>query len=502
MHGKKIINNSIVSVLYKIIVLVLGFFTRKIFIVYIGEELLGLNSLYANLLELLNLAELGIGVAVQYQLYQPIVEKDNNKIGKILGTARSIYNYIGCIIILIGFLMSFSIQFFIKETTYPMWFVRTTFIISFLGIGLGYFYVYKRLFLIANEDIAIINIIDMIMRVSTVTISLLLIILFKNYFLYLVVNMLNGLISNILISFYFEKKYSYIRIAKKRDFEVQRILLKNLKQVVPIKLSNYVYNSTDNIVISKILGLLAVAKYTNYMTLINAIMGIEYLIGNVIMSSMGKLIHEKDKKDVYDFYMIYEYIQFLFTNFCTVSLAILCEPFIKIWLGEKFIIDGMCFLILILDFFVHSMYQPAYVLYGASGQFEKDKFVTIISAIMNIVISVFLALKIGLVGVVVGTFITDIFIWIVRSKQIVDGYFEKNMGKYTCRAIKYICITLMGYILTSGCIRFIQIENFYLDFCIRLLLCCLVVNILAFILTRKSSEFRFCKSKIKKFINN
>lgn len=102
MHGKKIISNSMISIAYKIIILLLGFVTRKIFILYIGEELLGLNSVYANLLDLLNLADLGIGVAVQYQLYEPLVKKDNLKLSQIMAAAKRIYNTIGILILIAG----------------------------------------------------------------------------------------------------------------------------------------------------------------------------------------------------------------------------------------------------------------------------------------------------------------------------------------------------------------------------------------------------------------
>lgn len=74
--------------LYRVVLLVLQFIARKVFILYLGSELLGLSSLYANLLDLLNLSELGIGVAVQFHLYTPIVNKDNEKIADILQSAK------------------------------------------------------------------------------------------------------------------------------------------------------------------------------------------------------------------------------------------------------------------------------------------------------------------------------------------------------------------------------------------------------------------------------
>ena len=153
------IGNSLIGFSFKILMLIIGFVSRKIFIIYLGEEVLGLNSLYVNLLDLLNLADLGIGVAVQYQLYGPLVEKNYEKQSRIIKEKKSIYNKIGFMILLSGAVLSVFIEFLIKESTYSVNFIRASFMISVTGVALGYFFVHKRLYLQANEDFGIVNII-------------------------------------------------------------------------------------------------------------------------------------------------------------------------------------------------------------------------------------------------------------------------------------------------------------------------------------------------------
>ena len=342
MHGKKIISNSMISIAYKIIILLLGFVTRKIFILYIGEELLGLNSVYANLLDLLNLADLGIGVAVQYQLYEPLVKKDNLKLSQIMAAAKRIYNTIGILILIAGVALSFFVQYLIKNVTYPSWYVRISFLISVSGVALGYFFVHKRLFLQANEEIGLINIVDLLAKLVTVMASLLSTVIFGNYFIYLMINAAYGILSNLIIYLIFKKKFPYIKTQVHDCSKEVHDLTSSLKNVIPMKLSNYVYNSTDNVIISKVLGLATVALYSNYMTIINGIMGMEYLIGNAITSSMGKIIRERQNDDyVYQLYLTYQYAQYVFVSFCTVSFVVLCKPFITWWIGERFIVDEL-----------------------------------------------------------------------------------------------------------------------------------------------------------------
>lgn len=500
MHGKKIINNSLISVSYKIIMLLLGFVTRKIFIEYLGNEVLGLNSLYSNLLDLLNLADLGIGVAVQYQLYEPLVQKDWDKLSRIITAAKRIYNIIGLFIIIAGIILSLFIENLIKETLFPIEFIRIAFLISVMGIALGYFFVHKKLFLCANEKIGLINIIELVIKLLTVIISLITTVLYKNYFLYLTINAVYGLLSNLVINFIFNKKYPNVKSNSKNSKSEIKELTSNLKDVVPMKLSNYIYNSTDNVVISKILGLAFVALYSNYMTIINGIMGIEYLIGNVVMASMGKIIKEvKDKTRVFKYLMVFQYLQYVFTSICIIELAVVCNPFIELWIGKNFIIETFSFILLMIDFYIHSMYQPPYVLFGASGKFKDDKIITLISAIMNIVISIILVKFIGLAGVIIGTIVTDIYIWIMRAYQMIKGYFKQKLFPYWLKMLKYTLTTIVGLILAKFLCKFINSQYLIIEIIFKAGICFVIAFAINLIVTIKSEEFEFCKDFLLKY---
>lgn len=499
MHGKKIINNSMISIFYKITILLLGFITRKIFIVYLGKEILGLNSLYSNLLEFLNLADLGIGVAVQYQLYEPLVKKDNEKLSRILTASKRIYNTIGIIVLITGIIISFFIQYLIKNTNYPIWYIQCAFLINVTGISLSYFFVHKRLFLQANEDLGLINIIDLTVKIVTVVISLITTMIFRNYFIYLTINALYGVTSNLIVNYIFTKKHKEVKSNVKNIKNEVKELTANLKNVLPLKLSNYVYNSTDNVIISKVIGLSTVALYSNYMTIINGIMGIEYLLGNVITASFGKIIKEVENvSKIFRYFNIYEYVQFIITSFCVVCLALLGNSFINLWVGSEFIIEKTAFIVLVIDFFIHSMYQPAYVMYGATGSFKNDKFITLISAIMNIIISIILVNFIGLAGVILGTLITDIYIWIVRTYQMVKKYFNQNYTVYILKIFKYVISTLISLFIAMFVCEKIHINYLLCELIIKGIICLIISIIVNYISTFNSEEFRDCKNYFMK----
>ena len=267
-------------------------------------------------------------------------------------------------------------------------------------------------------------------------------------------------------------------------------------------MSNYIYNSTDNVIISKVLGLAMVAIYSNYMVIINAIMGIEYLFGNILTSTLGKIIKEdRGKAEVYKAYLVFQYTQYLFTSICFCGLAVLLNVVITLWIGDKYLIPNWCFVVLVIEFFIHSMYQPAYVMYGASGKFKEDKYVTIWSAIMNIVISVVLVQFVGLVGVIIGTLITDIYIWIVRTYQVVKGYFEENLIKYIFKMMKYCLLTIVSLIFCIITTRLIHLDNLWLDFFVKAVICVVISALVNLVATIRSMEFGMCKIQFLKYFN-
>ena len=168
----------------------------------------------------------------------------------------------------------------------------------------------------------------------------------------------------------------------------------------------------------------------------------------------------------------------------------LSKPFISLWIGEQFLIEDVCFALLVVDFFIHSMYQPAYVMYGATGKFQDDKYITIASAVMNIAVSVALVGAIGLPGVILGTLITDIYIWAVRSYQMVKGYWNENLCVYVIKMILYSALTAAGLIISLKIGTFVFVDSFFLELIIKAAICCIVPNLINILATFKSRELK------------
>ena len=101
---KNTTKNTLWGFLSKCITIVLPFITRTVFIHVFGVEYLGLNSLFASILDVLNLSEMGFSSAIVFNMYKPIAEDDNKTICALLNFYKKVYQLIGIFILFVGFL--------------------------------------------------------------------------------------------------------------------------------------------------------------------------------------------------------------------------------------------------------------------------------------------------------------------------------------------------------------------------------------------------------------
>lgn len=498
MHSKKVVINSIFGVLYKVVILVLGFATRKLFIMYMGEELLGLNSLFTDLLNFLNLADLGIGVSVQFTLYKPIAENDEDKIISIVNITKKIFEIIGISIVVGGLILTFFLQDLIADNPYSMSFLRVVFMLNVLSISMTYLVAHKKIFLQAKEEIYTINIVEIFTQILGMILKIISIVVLKNYYLFVGISIITVAISNFSIKRICDKKYTFLN--KKKGYEAydKVELLKSLKDVIPLKIGVFLYSSTDNIIISSFLGLKQVASYSNYMLITNAVMQFCYMIAEAFKVSFGNAIFEgTNKKKVEMYFSTYIFLQFLMSSFCTVCLWCLLDPFIKLIFGSKYVISVVCMGAIVIDFFIHSMYQPLSMLFGAMGKFKEDKVITLGIDVINIVLSIILVRKLGLLGPIIGTIASNLLTWVFRSYQIVYKEFNMNVHFFIKRIVTYFLCCAIEVSITVWICNILAVGEGLGSFAIRTIICIVTPNIINYLLWRKTEEFLYLKDKMK-----
>lgn len=498
-HSQKILKNTLFGILSKIVTLILNFLTRKLFIMFLSSELLGLNSLFSDLLGLLNLADLGLGVAVQFNLYKPIVEHNEKKISSLLNAAKRVYNFAGLSIIIIGTILSFFIQNLIKNNPYSLEFLRIVFLINVISNASSYFFVHKRLFMQAKEDIHLTNIIDIVISFIGSVLKIFVIIVFRNYYLYIIIGAIQSFAANAFISYVCDKKYPYLKKTKGYEKEDIKSLWFNLKDLIPNKISNYIFFSTDNTILSTFIGLKSVTLYTNYSGIVSQIFWMAATIASIIKVSFGNVLQESSDKDRHILFLnSYQLLQFFYSSFCGIALFCLLDDFVEFWYGEDYVIPIACVIVLTIDFFIHSMYQPLSMMLEALGEFKPLKIQGIISMILNIIISVSMVIPFGLIGPIIGTLVVDILTLVFRLYTVMFKHYRFYLKKYIRRLLLYIGLFIIEYVGLYYLCSAIVVPTELLAMMLKVIACFGVIMGLNVFMFRKTEEFYYLKSRLIK----
>lgn len=499
-RSKNVSKNLILALISRIAYLVIGFLSRRLIIQFISVEYLGLSSLYANMLDFLNLAELGIGVAIQIRLYEPLVNDDRNKIFNLVQIAQKIYSVIGLIVLLIGVCSSFLLQFLIKDNPFPLWYVITAYLISVVGIAFSYFCASKRLYFESNEKYYVITLSDLLSKVLFTAIGLIILYFTREYLYYCGTIAIQATVSNFALAVCFRKKHPELcGLLKDKGYQKteSNIIKRSMLDVIPMKLGVYIFSSTDSIVITSFIGLTASAIYANYNLISLSLLSISTSVSSALVSTFGKLEKEDaDKTKMLNAYKIYENVQYMFSIFTAVCLLLLYDKFMIAWMGEELLIGRICVLLLSLDYLVHSGFQPLSTLYTSTGKFKEDKVCSLIAAGINIGLSVLLVYFIGLPGVIIGTLVANIFTFIIRNYIINKKYFQRSNMAVMLKPLFVVLLFVFEVILCYFATAYIQIENAWAKFFVCAIICIAITNVINLIWAYILGYGKFIKRKL------
>ncbi len=498
MAKRNILKNTVFSILPRLGNLVLGFLSRKLIVEIIAVEYLGLSSLYTNLLDFLNLAELGIGIAIQVRLYKPLVNGENDKVSNVIYLARRVYANIGKAVFIIGFISVAFLNFIIKDNPFEFWYVALAYILSVIGIGLGYFCASKRLYFESNEKYYFLSISDMVAKFLMYAIGFVVLYLTKEYLFYAGIVALQAFVSNLFLSLVFKKKYGKIYNAEPNlEFQNEefKAVKKNLKEVVPMKLSGYVFSSTSSIVISAFLSLTMVAIYANYFLIFNNLLSMSTIASTALFSTFGKMEQElNDKNALLKKYKSYEDLQFMFSSFTAVCVLLLVDKFMILWMGPDLLLSKICVVLLSVDYFIHSSFQPMSTMYVSTSKFKQNKVCSILACVINLGLSIILINFIGVLGVVIGVITSNVFTYVVRTIVINKQYFNRNTLEIIFKPILQLIIYFIEVVVCWFVLSLFTINNLLLDFLVSALICMIIPNILnVFIAVKKGYHKKLLK---------
>ena len=302
---RRALTNISVSVINKIIVTFIPFVCRTILIHTIGIEYLGLDSLFVSVLSMLSVSELGFSSAIVYAMYKPVAEGDDNKVKALLTFYKRVYRVVGLLILGAGLALMPNIEWFIAEgTKYPQDVnIYLVYLVFLLNTSLSYLlFGYKNSVLVATMRNDIDSIIDTIRIVASYGLQIVTLLVFREYYIYILVVPVITVSNNIVRTIIIDKKYPQFKGNGELSKTDRKEIVTRVGALIGNKIGGAVFTSVDSIVISKFLGLVVLAQYTNYYTVFTAVFAIENVIYISFQSVVGNSLVENSVEKNYSLF--------------------------------------------------------------------------------------------------------------------------------------------------------------------------------------------------------
>lgn len=499
------IRNSMTSVISYVISIVIGFIAQSIFIKVLGVEYNGVKGLFTNILSMLNIAELGFGSAIVYRLYKPMAEEDIEQIKSLVKYYKNIYHVIAGVIFIIGIIMLPIIPQIVGNVSIPEN-IKFLFLLYLLSTVFSYLLTYKRSILYADQKSYITNLVNSIFVILKNIIQIWIMIVTKNFIIYLVAQILLVILENIVINMIVNVKYPFIKNLGNTPNVSQELrwdIKTKVKGLLFHKIGGFIVLGTDNIIISMTegLGVITVGLYANY----NMVIGqIKILFNNMISSltaSVGNLLIEKDKIKARNIYQSMLLLNSWIFCFCSISIYCMIEPFVKIWIGSEYVLPKFVLITLCINLYMQGMRNTSITFSDAAGIFYENRFVPLFEAIINMIASLFFVRIFGLAGVFIGTITSTLILFLYSyPKYVYRLILNGTYREYFKLHIKHSLLTLIICLFTAYLSNFITTSNAWLQLILNGMICLSIPNILYLLFAMKMPEFDFYKEKLKNII--
>ena len=481
---------------------ILKFVSRIVFIKVLSDVYLGVNGLLSNVLGILALAELGIGTAINYSLYKPIAKKNEEKIKSLMLFYKKCYRVIAIVVLILGLGLMPFLSFFIKDTS-GIKNLNIIYLIFLANMVIGYLFSYKRTLIIADQKNYKINPFIIFYNFLTTILQIIVLLCFKNYIIYLLVQTLCIILENLTINRYIDKQYPFLKdinnskkIGKKELTEIKT----NIKALMLHKIGTYVLTATDNIVISKYIGIVTVGIYSNYVLIHSAISNFIYMFISNTTASLGNLIAEGDVNKRSKIFNEMNFISFYLYGVTSLCLLFVFNPFIQFVFGIKYLFAFPVVILIVINYYIVGINQVPIIVQSASGTYKYDKFIPLMEAITNLVISIVLVNLIGLPGILIGTLVSYLLPLITKPYVAYKYVLKKPVKTYFIEFFKQLLVLTVSGLIIYFILQFTKKFNLIVQILLSGFISFILPTVVIYIMYKNKEEFIDFKNRVSSLL--
>lgn len=387
------------------------FVMRRFFVTYISDIYLGLDAVFTNIIGLMTLSELGIGTAAYYALYKPLAERDEERILGMMQLLSKVYKSIALFFTTVGLVLMPFITLIVPDIE-NIPYVHLLFGFYLLNTCVSYLFTYKGLLASADQKNYLTLRNHYIFAVGLNFVQILTIYFTRNFLFFAAFQSVCMLAEGVSLSLIMNREYPILKNRKKIELprSVVKKLWSDVRKIIIGKIGNTVISSTDSLILSNVVGLGQTGIYSNYVLVKVSLQGIVCQFQSAIAASVGNIAASNEKQKELDFFWLLNFINVTLYAITSVCMFNLMDPFIEWWLGGNYIMDyRVLFLVTSIYYFggirgIFSTYSMAH------GAFDLETKKAVLEAFVNLLASIVFAMRLGVVGVLLGTVISSIFV--------------------------------------------------------------------------------------------
>lgn len=476
----------------KLYQIIMPFIMRTVMIYFMGVQYLGLSSLFSSILQVLNLVELGVGNALVFSMYKPIVEDNTEKICALMKLYRKYYRVIGLVIAAIGLVLTPFVPYLVKNDLPDGLNIYVLYLMNLGATVLSYWlFAYKNSLFQAHQRIDVVSKITICTNTFLYIAQLFVIIFVKNYYWYVIAILITQVLTNISTAIAADRKYPKYKPKGVLTKEEVKKITKRIRDLFTSKIGFVIVNSADTIVISAFLGLTVLAVYQNYYFIITSVIAVITIIFQSCTAGIGNSLivetKEKNFKDLKKFTFLISWI----SCFCASCFLCLFQPFMELWVGKELKLAYSAVICFAIYFYVYEINQLLNTYKDSAGMWHEDRFRPLVTAFSNLGMNLIMVQFWGIYGVLLSTVLSTLFVgmpWLLHNLFTV--IFDKKM---LIPYLKLLLLTTFVSLIFCGitCLVASLVHlSLIWTIIIRVLICCFIPNILFFVIFRKKIEFK------------
>lgn len=495
--------NMVFGAMLRCYQIVIPFVMRTVMLYVMGVEYLGLNSLFNSLLQVLNLAELGVGSAMIYSMYKPIAEDDRDQICALLRLYRMYYRMIGVAVLTIGLAMLPLLPMLVKSDVPADLSLTVLYLLNLGTTVLTYWlFAYRTSLLQAHQREDLVSKVGLMASTVQYALQIIVIVTLKNYYIYLIISLASQVMNNIMAAVISRRIYPTYKPRGILPKDKIKAINQRIRDLFTSKLGAVIVNYADTVVISAFLGLTALAVYQNYFFILSAVISCIAIIFGACTAGVGNSLVVETKSKNFQDLSKFTFIITWIAGFCACCFLCLFQPFMEIWVGRELMLEQSAVVCLSIYFFVFELNQLLNMYKDAAGIWHKDRFRPLTTALSNLVMNLLLVNYWGIYGVILSTVLSTVFVgmpWLLHN--LFTSLFEPHELKgYLKKLLHYAAVIVASCAVTYFVCGLIPLTG-WAGLLGKLGICLVLPNAIYCLVYRGTKEFKEAVQLLKKVTN-